>query len=198
MNRLAEFTKTTLIGGLLILLPIYLSVLLLLKTLQGIMALIAPVTSQIPAAVEFKQVLAILIIVAACFIAGLLVQTGPIARGMNALERNLLAKIPGYSLLRGLASRVGKQEDSSTFEPALVELEEALVPALIIECLPDGRFTVFVPSVPTPASGSLYVLTADRVHPVDVPLHTLLKVYSKWGEGLADLVMAAKIPPRIA
>jgi hypothetical protein len=34
-----------------------------------------------------------------------------------------------------------------------VEIEEALVPAFIIEELDDGRFTVFVPSVPTPFAG---------------------------------------------
>jgi uncharacterized membrane protein len=197
MNKLAEFSKTTLIGGFLILLPIYLSVLLLLKTLKGVLALISPVTAQIPAAVAFKEVLAALIVLAACFVAGLLVRTGPIARGVTAVERNMLEKIPGYSLMRGLASRIGGRDDAGTFEPALVEIEDALAPAMIIERLPDGRFTVLVPSVPTPAAGALYVLTADRVHPVDVPLHKLLKVYSKWGEGMAELVAAARIAPRI-
>jgi len=197
MNKLAEFAKTTLIGGFLILLPIYLCVLLLLKTLQGLMALVSPVTAQIPAAMQFREVLAVLIVVAVCFVAGLLVRTGPVARGVSTLERNLLEKIPGYSLLRGFASRIGGREDAATFEPALVEIEDALAPAMIIERLPDGRFTVLVPSVPTPAAGALYVLPADRVHPVDVPLHKLLKVYSKWGEGMAELVAAAKIVPRI-
>jgi len=197
MNKLAEFAKTTLIGGFLILLPIYLCVLLLLKTLQGLMALVSPVTAQIPAAMQFREVLAVLIVVAVCFVAGLLVRTGPVARGVSTLERNLLEKIPGYSLLRGFASRIGGREDAATFEPALVEIEDALAPAMIIERLPDGRFTVLVPSVPTPAEGALYVLPADRVHPVDVPLHKLLKVYSKWGEGMAELVAAAKIVPRI-
>ena len=43
MKRLAEFTKTTLIGGLLIVLPIYVSVLLLAKTIAGILSLVSPV-----------------------------------------------------------------------------------------------------------------------------------------------------------
>jgi len=49
MKGLAEFTKTTLIGGLLVVLPIYLSILLLAKTLSGILALLSPVTAPIPA-----------------------------------------------------------------------------------------------------------------------------------------------------
>ena len=40
------------------------------------------------------------------------------------------------------------------WKPALVEIEEALVPAFIIEELEDQRVTVFVPSVPTPFAGA--------------------------------------------
>ena len=42
MKGMAELTKTTLIGGLLIVLPIYLSVLLLAKTLSAVVALLSP------------------------------------------------------------------------------------------------------------------------------------------------------------
>jgi hypothetical protein len=59
MKTLAEFTKTTLIGGLLIILPIYIAVLLLLtllltKTVKALLALLEPVTAQVPASVEFR------------------------------------------------------------------------------------------------------------------------------------------------
>ena len=40
MRSLAEFVKTTLIGGLLIILPIYVSVILIAKAVQGIVAAI--------------------------------------------------------------------------------------------------------------------------------------------------------------
>lgn len=55
MKTLAEFTRTTLIGGILILLPIYLAVVLVLKGLRGVTALIAPITAQVPAGAEFRQ-----------------------------------------------------------------------------------------------------------------------------------------------
>jgi len=42
--------------------------------------------------------------------------------------------------------------------PALAEIEEALVPALIVEKLEDGSYTVLVPSVPTPMDGAIYIL----------------------------------------
>src|SRR5512132_4538590 len=94
MRTLAEFTKTTPIGGVLIILPVYLAALLLAKTVKGILELLSPVTSQIPAAVEFRQVLAIALLVAVCFIVGLIVRTGPGLRAKNAFERSVLEKLP--------------------------------------------------------------------------------------------------------
>ena len=129
MRTLAEFTKTTLIGGVLIILPIYVSILLLLKALSGLMTAVKPITAGIPAAVEFKQLLAILVLVAICFIMGLIVRTGPGLRAKNAFEEAVLSKLPGYTLLRGLAGRIAGRADEPTFTPALVEIEEALVPA---------------------------------------------------------------------
>jgi hypothetical protein len=38
------------------------------------------------------------------------------------------------------------EKDEQSFQPALVEIEEALVPAFIIEKHADGQFTVFVSS----------------------------------------------------
>jgi uncharacterized membrane protein len=199
MRTFAEFAKTTLIGGLLIILPLYLSLLLLIKAAMGLLALINPITAQIPASVHFRQIVAILLIAAVCFIAGLVVRTGPGMQAKNAFERAVLRKLPGYTLLRGLAGRITGRADEPAFAPALVEIEDALVPALIVEELDDGSYTVLVPSVPTPMAGSIYILPRERVHPVDVPFTKALSVFSKWGTGAGDFVraMQAGAVPRI-
>ena len=192
MQRLAEFTKTTLIGGVLVILPIYLSILLLAKTVKGLLALISPVTAQLPAELQFRQIIGILIVILFCFLAGIVVRTRPGLRAKNAIERNLLERIPGYALIRGLAARVaGKQEDE-TFAVALVELEDALVPAFVVEEHEDGSFTVFVPSVPTPAAGANYILPRERVHLVDVPFAKAASVITKWGAGARELRAAMR------
>lgn len=187
LGKIAEFTKTTLIGGLLVVLPVYFAVLLLAKTIKGVLALVSPVTNQIPAAIEFRQLVAVAIIVGICFLAGILVRTSPGAKARNAIERHLLERIPGYTLLRSLTERITGQEKDETWKPCMAEIEEALVPAFIIETLADGQFTVFVPSVPTPAAGAIYILSPERVHPVDVPFTQAIRVISKWGVGAGAL-----------
>jgi uncharacterized membrane protein len=191
MRRIAELSKTTLIGGLLIVLPLYLTILLLAKTLSGVLALLSPITDRIPEEVGLRPVIAAVILITVCFLAGLAVRTGPGLRTKNAIERSLLEKIPGYSLLRGLTGRVTGTREDATFAVALVEIEDALVPAFIVEELEDG-YTVFVPSVPTPAAGAIYILPRDRVHRVDVPFTTGVSVISKWGTGSGALVAAMK------
>ena len=190
MKTIAEFTKTTLIGGFLIILPIYVSIILIAKAIQGLVAALKPITAVVPAYVQFREIIAALVIITICFIAGLIVRTGPGLRAKNAFEGAVLERLPGYTLLRGLAGRFTGRGDEPTFAPALVEIEEALVPALIIEKLDDGSFTVLVPSVPTPMAGALYILPPERVHPVDVPFTAALKVFSKWGTGAGEFVRA--------
>jgi uncharacterized membrane protein len=192
MRTFAEFVKTTLIGGFLIILPIYVSIILIAKAVQGVLAAMKPVTAVVPASVEFRGIVAALVIIIVCFVAGLIVRTGPGLRAKNAFEGAVLERLPGYTLLRGLAGRFTGQGDEPTFAPALVEIEEALVPALIIEKLDDGSFTVLVPSVPTPMAGALYILPPERVHPVDVPFTSALKVFSKWGAGAGEFVQAMR------
>ena len=193
MKGLAELTKTTLVGGLLVLLPIYLSILLLAKTFSGIIALLSPVTAAIPAGVQFRQVAAILIVLAACLAAGIVVRTRPGQRAKHALERSVLERIPGYALVRGLADRVSGDEREGAFRPALVEMDDGLAPAFIIEELDDGRCTVLVPSVPTPAAGSLFILPRTRVHPIDVPFTQVVKVISNWGAGAGGLARGVSV-----
>ncbi len=193
MKGLAELTKTTLIGGLLVVLPIYLSILLLAKTLAGIVALLAPVTAAIPAGTQFREVFAILIVLAVCFMAGIAVRTGPGLRAKSALERSVLERIPGYAVMRALSERISGGERENAFRPALVEIEDALAPGFIIEELDDGRYTVLVPSVPTPAAGSLFILARERVHPLNVPFTQAVKVISKWGTGAGELARGVSI-----
>jgi len=193
MKGLAELIKTTLIGGLLVVLPIYLSVLLLAKTVGGLLSLLSPVTAAIPADARFRQVIAILIMIAVCLVVGLLVRTSLGRRFKTAFERSVLEKIPGYTLLRGLTKRVSGDQSDVAFRPALVELEDALSPAFIIGELEDGRYTVLVPSVPTPAAGALFILPRERVHPVDVPFTQAVKVISKWGVGAGAMARGVSV-----
>ena len=71
MRALVQFTKTTLIGGLLVILPIYVCILLLAKAVKGLLDLLGPVAGALPASVEWRQAAAIIVLVLICFVLGL-------------------------------------------------------------------------------------------------------------------------------
>jgi uncharacterized membrane protein len=194
MRAIAEFTKTTLVGGILVMLPIYLSILLLLKAISGLMGLVAPISEGLPEALPFREMIAILLLIGACFICGIAVRTGPGLRAKNAIERSVLEKIPGYALIRGLAGKIIGGSDEQSFTVVLAEIEDALVPAFLIEDCGDGQCAIFVPSVPTPAAGAIYIIPNERVHRVDVPFTQAFTVISKWGSGSKALLAGMKRP----
>jgi uncharacterized membrane protein len=106
------------------------------------------------------------------------------------LERAFFERIPGYALIRGLTQQIAGKSRENVWKPALFESDEGLLPAFIIEEFEDGRYTVFVPSIPTPLAGAVYILERHRVHPLDVPFTDALKTVSRWGSGAKDLVAA--------
>ncbi len=187
---------STLAGGLLVVVPVYLAVLLLLKAMQSVMALVRPLAKLLPSWLPADQLLSLLLVLSLCFLVGLGVRT-PTGQAMRErIEKSLFERIPGYALFRSLTQRLAGESRENVWKPALAEIEDALVPAFIIEELPDGRFTVFVPSIPTPLAGAVYVLARDRVHPLDVPFTQAIQTVSRWGSGAKDLVAAMKEPSR--
>jgi uncharacterized membrane protein len=194
MKFVREFVANALIGGALVVVPIYLAVLLLLKAMQAVVGLVRPVAKLLPEWLPAENILALLLVLIVCFVVGVAVRTRAGRAITSRMEMSILGKIPGYTTIRGLTQRLAGEANENVWKPALVEIEDALVPAFIIEAHDDGRFTVFVPSVPTPFAGAVYILDANRVHPIDVPFAQAIQSMSKWGSGSKDLVAAMRVP----
>jgi uncharacterized membrane protein len=178
--------------GLAIVVPVYLAVLLLLKGMKSVAGLVQPFTHLLPSWVPADEVLSLLLVLAICFVIGVAAATPAGQALRKKVEEKLFERIPGYSLIRSLTQQVSGDARGTAWKPALYETDEGLVPAFIIEELDDGRYTVFVPSIPTPFAGAAYVLDRKRVHPVDVPFTDAVKVISRWGSGAKDLVAGMK------
>ena len=192
MRSFTGFIVTRLITGVLVVAPIYLTVLLLLKAAKSLLNLAEPVAKLLPEWMPAGQVLSLLMILVFCFFIGLGMKT-PIGRATwERMENSLFQRLPGYALFRSLTQQLAGKTEDKTWKPALAEIEDALVPAFIIEELENRSFTVFVPSVPTPLAGAVYILTSDRVHPLDVPFTQAIKTISRWGSGSKDLLAAMK------
>jgi uncharacterized membrane protein len=193
VNKWGKSVLGAVFAGLLVLAPIYLAVLLLLKAMRSLGTVVGPLAKLLPGWLPGAQVLSLFLVLIACFLTGLALRTRIGHATWGQIEKSLFQKIPGYPLLRSLTQRLAGESEGRAWRPALVEIEDALVPAFIIEELDDGRITVFVPSVPTPFAGAVYILSQARVHPLNVPFTQAVSVVSRWGSGSKDLVAATKL-----
>jgi uncharacterized membrane protein len=190
---LKQFCKSVVravVAGILLLAPIYLAILLLLKAMKSLGGVVRPLARLLPQSFPAEPVVSLLVVLMLCLFVGLALRTALGQAMRTRIENSLLQKIPGYELIRGMTRQLAGQSQEIAWQPALAEIEEALVPAFIVEELDDRRFTVFVPSVPTPLAGSIYILSAERVHPLNVPFTQAVKALTRWGSGSKELVDA--------
>ena len=192
MKYAREVVVNTVVGGVLVLLPIYLAVLVVLKGMQSVVGLVRPIAALLPDWLPAENLLSLLVVLIACFLVGAAVRTRAGRALRERMEKSFFDRLPGYALFRSLTQRLAGKSDENVWQPALAEIEDALVPAFIVEELDDGRFTVFVPSVPTPFAGAVYILNRERVHLIDIPFSQALKSVSRWGSGSKDLVAAMR------
>src|SRR5687767_9667629 len=104
MPRTLGFVRTTLVGGLLYLVPIVVLLAVLGKAI-GIAHQVSPPVVKLIEAVHLgeiltPQVVAILLLVLFCFAAGLFARTAFAKRIGRALETRVLANLPGYELIK--------------------------------------------------------------------------------------------------
>jgi uncharacterized membrane protein len=181
------------IDGLLLALPIVVVIIVVGKLVGQIARLFEPVANQMPqgrwfgiAAVDLAAVLALIL---ALIIVGAFTKTRLGKRATDFVERIVLRKIPGYLMFKSVAAGFSSEERETGLKVAIVALDDNSFLGFVMEeaRAPDFMVTVFVPSSPTPISGSVVLVQASRVTLVDVPVAAALQCMSRLGLGLQKL-----------
>ena len=84
MKYAREFITSTLVGGLLIVVPVYLAVLLLLKGMKSVATLVRPFAALLPDWIPAERFLSLLLVLALCCVVGAAVRTQRDARFASA------------------------------------------------------------------------------------------------------------------
>ena len=164
--------------------------------MKSVAGLVRPIAALVPDWLPAENLFSLVLVLALCFLVGVAVRTRTGRLVRERMEKAFFERLPGYALLRSLTQRLAGEGEEQTWQPALAEIEDALVPAFIIEELDDGRLTIFVPSVPTPFAGAVYVIERERVHILDVPFTQAVSSISRWGSGSKNLVAAMRVMPQ--
>jgi uncharacterized membrane protein len=182
-----SFIKTTVLGGLLFLFPIVFIIAIIGKALEITNKLSAPLAGLLPTdsigGLAVVTLLALVILVLICFLAGLAARTELAGRLAQSLETNVLGKIPAYTLLKSKAESVLRPEDIGGMCPVLARFDDSWQLAFEIERIAGGKVVVFLPGAPDPWSGSVCVITEDRITQLNLTVNSAADIMKRLGKG---------------
>ena len=175
-----------------------LAVLLILKGVKSLARLARPLAVWHPSgwSPAAEEGYALLIGVGVCFVIGVGVRSRRGRAIWTRIESSVLEKIPAYVLVRDLTHQLVGRGRENAWKPAFTEMAGGLVLSFIIEEHNDGRYTVFIPGVPSPVRGSVYILSRERVHPVHASFAQAVRALTRWGSGARDLIAELDAQPR--
>jgi uncharacterized membrane protein len=189
MRGIYRFLKSTLLGGLIVLVPLIALGAIVIWAVDIALKAIMPVFDWLPdksvGGVSLTVVMALLTLLGACFLAGLLAETA-IIRGLGERAERIALFIPGYALMKNVGANLVGIEGKRPVKTVLVRFEASCQLGFLMETLADGRHVIFVPGVPRALVGTLQIVAADRVQLLEMSVSTALDVLSRLGIGLRE------------
>jgi uncharacterized membrane protein len=193
MKNIVEFFKTTVVGGLFVLLPVIIIYLALAEAFGILVLLATPIADLFFPGhfekAEFTVPIAIALLIGLSFILGLVMLSDTGRRFGDWIERVILGKVPGYNAIKSLTKGFTNSEQESSFKPALLKSADGNKEFVyIVEDHGDGNLTVMLPWTPTPFAGSVRIVPNDRVEKLAASMGELTETLSHWGIGAKDIV----------
>lgn len=192
-----SFIKTTILGGLLFLLPFAVLILIVVKAGEIVIKAADPVAELLPypkaVAIPIVYVAGLCLVALLCFAAGLFARSLNSGKVVAVLEDRVLSKFPPYTIIRDVSRNMAGIEDDSALKPVLVRGDYGSQIGLLVEAAVGGRATVFIPDSPNPSTGVVRIVKSEDILPVQVDLHDILKSLKKSGRGLHELT--GQLPP---
>jgi uncharacterized membrane protein len=170
--RLFEFLKTTALGGLIFLLPLFFVGFVVGQLVPVVIgageAVSGRIPSQTPASVALAVGVAIALLLAICFAAGLLARLSFGRRLGDWVERKLVLLFPRYGVVRDqMVGNVGGATVKPRAKPVLVTFDDHVRVGLESD-RSDDWVAVYLPTAPDAWSGFVVYVAATRVRRLDV------------------------------
>jgi uncharacterized membrane protein len=199
VKALKEFLKATIVGGIVFLVPLILLILVMRHAMAFAGKIAGPIAALVPehkiAGVAAATIIAAVVLLLLCFLAGLFARTQT-GRGLAQwLEDSLLGNLPQYRMVKTMAEGLAQIEDSQNLRPAMVSIEGGWQLGYLLEEVGPGWVAVFLPQAPTPMSGNVMYMPAGRVRALDMPIGEAMLLIKRLGVGSAHALRAADLTP---
>jgi uncharacterized membrane protein len=192
MKQMLRPVATTLIGGVVFLLPLVVVLAVLGHALALVAQAAAPLVSRFEhmevAGVTLAGVLTIVILLLLCFGAGVLARRAFGRALSERFEDRLQALYPRYTVIKGIAHGFAGVNSDDGLKSVLITFDDQQLLALEVERTSDGRVVIFVPGSPDPWSGNVIFVAPERVQPLPVSVADLNRALKGIGHNCAALL----------
>lgn len=198
MKKPANPFVTTLIGGVVFLLPMVVVLYVVGQGLALTTRVAQPLTESLPYAsvggVALVTLAATGLLVALCYGAGVIARAAYGRALTDKFESRLQAVYPRYAVIKAMSQGLHGALGERVLQPVLVSFDDHQLIAFDIERLHDGRAVVFLPGAPDVWSGSVALVASERIEPLDVDSVALTRSLQRLGQGTAGVLDAAVTP----
>jgi len=192
VRNFLSFIRTTALGGLVVIIPLAVLIIVLLKILNFLEVITDKLVATLP--FEFLEnpvvmfSLAFLALLGICFFTGLLLRTDTGASIKQRIDDWLDDKIPLYGVLRSITQHIAGV-DEAQLTPAEIDLygNATRMLGFIIEQLPDGRYCVYVPDSPIFTVGRTYIVEEQQITRLKGAAKVTMDAITQWGAGTRQI-----------
>ncbi|WP_404307394.1 DUF502 domain-containing protein [Neorhodopirellula lusitana] len=201
VTRQLSFLRATAIGGIFFLLPLVVALFFLGQIAQVVYAVAVQIQPLLRDHLGINNAtgyglifaIALLAIVLACFMAGILASRSVARQFTGVMEKYLLMLFPRYAIFKEqLSGNIGGDIAKNRLKPVRVRLEGYNRLAFEVERgsltsdagsteAANEIVTLYLPGAPDPWTGTVIYVDADRVEPVNAPFPDVLGAFEKLG-----------------
>lgn len=186
IGRSIGFVRATALGGVLFLLPLAVVVGLLGYVYSFVVVIYEPMQEWIPvrtaAGIAMLFAIVVIALLFACFTAGLMAHRAIGRKVSDLIEKYLTTFFPKYAIYKDLlAGNIGGTFDVPTLKPVLVTTPECRRIAFESDRLSDNSVVVFFPGAPDTWIGSVGIVAADKVEPLNVRFNDTVGILEQLG-----------------
>lgn len=188
MKSILGFIRATLTGGIIFLLPLALILVILSKIMAVISKLASPLASRMPdlaMGLDGSRLLTIFILIALCFLAGILFRLAIMRRMVGKLEDSVLVYLPGYYLLKSITADAVGAKIAHHLDPVMIKDGDTFVIGFLSE-EKNGYAMVYIPEVPKHDSGELRIFPSSSIIKLKAPVNLFARSLKNYGTGILE------------
>ncbi|MCB0607210.1 MAG: DUF502 domain-containing protein [Lewinella sp.] len=189
VRKIQRFFITTVIGGLVVVLPITIFFTLINLGFRLIGRLVAPIGELFSFSDSINSwivdLVALAVVIVLFFLIGLIVRTNLGNQLFSILERDYLSRLPFYNTLRETVRQFIGNKKMPFSKVVLVEVfgTSTKMTGFVTDELGNDMYTVFVPTAPNPTNGFVFHVHASQIEFLDVKAEEAMRSIIAVGAG---------------